>query len=163
MAVRNCKEIGENLQKIVTRLMANDNLVNLLFYNDSDPLAHQALTEDQKRVDVFNKLIRIVPRVTSKETTQSCIAIRVVNGMKIGSNDEFKAVKIAIEVFVPWDQWIFKNTNLRPFAILGEIQNSLDKKTINGLGKMQGGDFTLSFLTDEISCYEQTYEIIAYD
>ena len=36
MAVRNCAEIGENLQKIVTRLMANDELVNLLYFNDSD-------------------------------------------------------------------------------------------------------------------------------
>ena len=34
MAVRNCAEIGENLQKIVKRLMANDNFVNLLYYTD---------------------------------------------------------------------------------------------------------------------------------
>ena len=163
MAVRNCKEIGENLQKIVVRLMANDELVKLLYYNDNDPLAHAALTEEEKRVDVFNKLIRIVPRVTSKETTQSCIAIRVVNGIRIGSNVEFKTIRIAIEVFVPWDQWIFKNTNLRPFAILGAIQESLQGKTVNGLGKIQGGDFSLSFLTDEISCYEQTFDIITYD
>ena len=32
MAVRNCGEMGENLQKIVSRLLANDNLVNLLYY-----------------------------------------------------------------------------------------------------------------------------------
>jgi len=38
MAVRHCRELGENLQKIVTRLMANDRLVNLLYYTDKDPL-----------------------------------------------------------------------------------------------------------------------------
>ena len=32
MSVRNCREVGENLQKIVTRLMANDKLVNLIYY-----------------------------------------------------------------------------------------------------------------------------------
>ena len=32
MGVRNCAEIGENLQKIVTRLMANADLVNVLYY-----------------------------------------------------------------------------------------------------------------------------------
>lgn len=163
MAVRNCVEIGENLQKIVTRLMANDNLVKLLYYNDKDPLSHDALTDEQKRDFVFNKLIRIVPKVTSKETTQSCVAIRVVSGVKIGSNKEFKTLHLSIEVFTPWDQWVFKNTNLRPFAILGEIQRSLEDKTVNGLGKIQGGDFALSFLTDEISCYEQKFEIITYD
>lgn len=163
MGVRNCKEIGENLQKIVMRLLLNDELVNLLYYNDNDPLSHEMLTPEEKKEKVFNKLIRIVPRVTAKETTQSCIAIRITDGQKIGSNTEFKRIRLSIEVFVPWDQWIFKNTNLRPFAILGAIQSSLENKTVNGLGKIQGGDFSLSFLTDEITCYEQTFEIITYD
>lgn len=163
MAVRNCREIGENLQKIVSRLMANETLVKLLYYNDQDPLSHDNLTKEQKQKEVFNKLIKICPKVTTSETTQSIIAIRVVSGVAIPSNKEFKHVVIAIEVFVPWDQWIFKNSNLRPFAILGEIQDSLEDKTVNGLGKIDGGDFKLSFLTDEIGCYEQTYTITSYD
>lgn len=39
MAIRNCKEIGENLQKIVSKLLENDDLVNLLYYDCQDPLA----------------------------------------------------------------------------------------------------------------------------
>ena len=147
MAIRNCREIGENLQKIVTRLMANDDLVKLLYFNDADPFIHDALTDQEKKDLIFNKLIKIIPKVTSHETTQSVIAIRVVNGLKNASNNEFRNVRIGIEVFVPWDQWLFKSTNLRPFAILGLIQESLDGKTINGLGKLSGGDFTLSFWT----------------
>lgn len=163
MAIRNYREIGENLQKIVNRLMANDTLVKLLYYNDADPLKYENLTEDEKRREIFNKLIRIIPKVTAKETTRSVIAIRITSGNTISSNKEFKVINIAIEVFVPWDQWIFKSTNLRPFAILGEIQDSLDGKTINGLGKIDGGDFALSYLTDEIACYEQTFRITQYD
>ena len=163
MAVRNCREIGENLQKIITRLMANDDLVKLLYFNDADPFAHEALTEQQKKEEVFNKLIKIIPKVTAHETTQSVIAIRIVHGLKNSSNNEFRNVRIGIEVFVPWDQWLFKNTNLRPFAILGLIQESLDGKTINGLGKLSGGNFTLNFLTDELACYEATYDLISYD
>lgn len=163
MAIRNCREIGENLQKIVQRLLANDDLVKLLYYNDSDPLSHENVSEEEKRTAVFNKLIKIVPKVTAHETTNSVIAIRVVSGNAITANKEFRDVILGIEVFVPWDQWLFKNTNLRPFAILGLIQESLDGKTVNGLGKLQGGNFTLSFLTDEIGCYEATYQITAYD
>ena len=163
MAVRNCREIGENLQKIVDRLMANNNLVKLLYYNDADPLSHENLTEEEKRNLIFNKLIKVLPKVTAKETTQSLVAIRVVKGNKIGSNKEFRNITLAIEVFVPWDQWIFKNANLRPFAILGEIQESLEDKIVNGLGKIAGGDFALSYLTDEVSCYEQSFGITTYD
>ena len=163
MAVRNCAELGENLQKIVTRLMANDDLVKLLYYNDADPLSKPALTEEEKKKHIFNKLIRIIPKVGTQETTQSIIAIRIIRGSKIPSNKEFRNVDIGIEVFVPWDQWMFKNSNLRPFAILGEIQKSLEDKTINGLGKIVGGNFTLSFLTDEVACYQQDFNIVSYD
>lgn len=163
MGVRNCTEIGENLQKIVKRLMANDNLVNLLYYTDKDPLSQPHLTDQEKKEKVFEKLIKIVPRVGPKETANSIIAIRVVNGSKLNSNTEFRNVKIAVEVFVPLTQWIIKDTNLRPFAILGEIENSLEGKTVNGLGKIDGGNFDLNFLTEEIGAYEQTFWITTYE
>lgn len=163
MGVRNCAEIGENLQKVMKRLMANDNLVNLLYYTDKDPLNQPPLTEDQKKKEVYEKLIKVIPRVGPKETAHSVISIRVISGSKLNSNTEFKNVKIGIEVFVPLTQWIIRDTNLRPFAILGEIEKSLDGKKINGLGKMEGGDFDLNFLTEEIGAYEQTFWITSYE
>jgi hypothetical protein len=42
---------------------------------------------------------------------------------------------------------------------MGEILKSLNNKNVNGLGKIQGGDFALNFLTDEISCYEMNFSI----
>ena len=134
MGVRNCSDIGENLQKIMKRLMANNDLVNLLYYTDKDPLSQPHLTEEEKKEKIFEKLIKIVPSVEPREDEKSVVAIRVIGGNKIGSNTEFRNVKISIEVFVPMTVWIFKNTNLRPFAILGEIEKSLQGKTINGLG-----------------------------
>ena len=163
MGVRNCREIGENLQRIVKRLMANDNLVKLLYYTDKDPLSQPSLTQEQKQKEIFEKLIKVVPRIGPKETAHSMVAIRVANGSKLGSNTEFRNVKISIEVFVPLTQWIIKDTNLRPFAILGEIEESLEGKTVNGLGKLEGGDFDLSFLTEEIGVYEQVFYITAYE
>jgi hypothetical protein len=101
MGVRNCREIGENLQKIMKRLLANDNLVNLLYYSDKDPLSQPHLTEKEKKEKIFEKLIKIVPRVGPKEDAKSIIALRVVNGTKLSSNTEFRNVKISVEVFVP--------------------------------------------------------------
>lgn len=163
MGVRNCREVGENLQKIVKRLMANDNLVNLLYYTDKDPLNQPHLTEEEKREKIFEKLIKVTPRVGPKETDNSTVVVRVVGGSKLGSNTEFRNIKISVEIFVPLTQWIIKDTNLRPFAILGEIEESLEGKIVNGLGKMTGGDFDLNFLTEEIGAYEQTFWITAYE
>ena len=163
MNVRNCTDIGVNAQYIVKRLLANQNLLKLLYYTDKDPLSHDDLTPEQIQDEIFNKLVKIVPRVGPKETAHSIIAIRIARARGLASNNEFKNVNISVEVFVPMTQWIIKDTNLRPFAIMGEVQKSLNGKKIEGLGKLTGGDFSLNFLTEEISAYEQTFVLTSYD
>lgn len=163
MAVRNCAEIGENLQKIVRALMGNQNLLKYLYYTDKDPLSREDLTDEQKRKEVFEKLIKIVPRVGPKEDDKSIISIRVSRGATNAENSEFRDLLLSIEIFTPLTQWLLKSDNLRPFLIMGEIQKTLAGKKVNGLGKLSGGDFSLNYMTEEISCYEQMFSITTYD
>ena len=163
MSVRNCGELGANLQKIVTRLLSNDDLIKLLYYVDKDPLSQPALTKEEKQKNIYEKLLKITPRVVEDESNQSYIAIYVTRGSKVGGNNEFINIQITIDVVVPLETWIIKDSNLRPFAILGQIQESLEGKTINGLGKLTGGDFDLTRLTDKTSIYSQTFSIVQYD
>jgi hypothetical protein len=153
MGVRNCAELGENLQKIVKRLLANDDLVKLLYYEQDDPLSQSALSMEVKEKEVFEKLIKTVPRVGTKDTAKSVIVVYVQRAGKLSGNKEFRNVKILVDVIVPLTQWYIRDTNFRPFAILGQVQSSLDDKTINGLGKISGGDFELNFVTDDVICY----------
>ena len=162
MGVRNCQELGINLQKIVSRLLANDELVKLLYYENDDPLNGTALTQEAKQKEIFEKLIKTVPRVGTKDTAKSVIVVYVQKANKISGNKEFKNVRILVDVIVPLTQWYILSENLRPFAILGQVQKSLDEKTINGLGKISGGDFELNFVTDDVICYQQVFEITEY-
>lgn len=161
--VRNLGELGIDLQKIVSRLMANQNLVKLLYYTDKDPYNHKDLTDTQIKAYVYNKLIRVIPRVGPKETANSIIAIKVVSANTNPQNNQFRDILINIEVFVPLTQWMIKDSNLRPFAIMGEVHKTLSNKTIDGLGKIIGGDFAVNFFTEEISAYEMSYIITNYD
>ena len=163
MSVRNCAEMGLSLQKIVKRLLENDTLVNLLYYEDKDPLGQPTLDKEFKQKEIFEKLIKVVPHVGTNEDSKSRVVVYITKGGKNPKNNEFKNVNISVSVFVPLTNWIIKDTNLRPFAILGELQSSLDGKVINGLGRLSGGDFDLKLLTEEMSCYEQTYTLIEYD
>lgn len=162
MGVRNCADLGLNCQKIIKRLLSNKDLVKLLYYEGKDPLSQEDLTDEQIKEEVYEKLIKIVPRVGPKDTAKSVVSIRVIKGVMNKDNNQFTDFVIAIESFVPLTQWVIKDSNLRPFAIMGEIQKSLNGKTIDGLGKMSGGDFGLNFLTDEISCYEQSFYLTSY-
>lgn len=163
MATRNLADMGTNLQKIINRLQSNQNLLKLLYYSGKDPYSEDDLTIEQIKNEVFEKLIKVIPRVGPKETAQSIIVLRVVRGRSNEGNNEFRDFELDIEVFVPMTQWIIKDSNLRPFAIMGEIHKSLNNKTIDGLGKMVGGNFQVNFLTDEMSCYEMAYYITTYD
>lgn len=156
------REIGKNTQKIVNYLMENDNLVNLLWYTDQDPLSQTPLTKQQKKDWIFNKLIKLVPRLDLKDDAKSTISVFVSNTTRLG-NEEFRAVEITIEVFVPITQWIMKDSDLRPYAIMGEIQDSLDNRTINGLGKIKGGDFDYNFGSNEMTAFIQRFMITSYD
>ena len=161
--VRNLEELGFNLQKIVARLQANQNLLKLLYYTDKDPYSKADLTSTQIKEEVFEKLIKVVPRIGPKETANSIVSLRIVRGPIDSKNSEFRNINLGIEIFVPLTQWFIKDTNLRPFCIMGEIQNSLNGKVIDGLGKVHGGDFDANFFTEEISCYEMTYAFSLYD
>lgn len=161
--VRNFGELGVCLQNIISRLLNNQNLVKLLYYTGKDPLSEEDLTQEELQEKVYEKLLKIVPRVGPYETAQSIVSMRVVRGRGIQENSDFRDIIIHFEVFVPMTQWFIKDSNLRPFAIMGELQKSLNNKIINGLGRMQGGDFSLNFLTDEMSCYEIEYRIINYE
>lgn len=163
MGVRNCGELGTSLQKIVSRLMENDDLVNLLYYEDKDPLNQTHLTKEQKQKEIFEQLIKIVPLVGTNTDSKSRLVVYITRGSKIAQNKEFKNITINVSAFVPLTNWIIKDSNLRPFAILGQVQSSLDGKTINGLGKLSGGDFNLKVLTEEMSCYESVFELTEYD
>ena len=163
MSVRNLGELGLHLQKIITRLMANDVLVKLLYYPGQDPLAQDELTQEEKSEKIFNELIKVVPLISTREDSRSTIVIYVGHGQKISGNKEFRNIFITIDVIVPLSTWIIKDSNLRPFAILGQIQESLDGKIINKLGKLDGGDFDLVDITQENSIYSMTFSLTDYD
>lgn len=160
--VRNCKEIGLFLQKVMKRLMANQNLVKLLYYTNKDPLSAQPLSNEQVKEEIYNKLIKIIPRVEPKDNSNSIIVIKVDNGKINSQNGEFREIYFDIDVFVPLTQWFIKDENLRPFAILGAIQESLQNADVNGIGKITGGDFILNFLTEEMSCYTISFYTTTY-
>lgn len=157
--------MGPNLQNIVKRLIANQNLLKLLYYTDKDPFSQPDLTPAQIQKEIFDKLVKIVPRIGAeeKENAKSIVAFRVVRARKISSNNEFQNIVFSFEVFVPLTQWMLKDVSLRPFLIMSEVQKSLEGKTIDGLGKMEYGGFDINFLTEEMSCYEMIFNIITYE
>lgn len=163
MAVRNCADLGPNLLKIVKRLCANQTLLKLLYYTDQDPLSHPDLTEEQISEEVFNNLIKVIPHVEERTTMQTALVLRIDKGANLNPNEEFKFVSLDIEIFTPHTAWMIKGEQLRPFAVMGELQKSLKGKRVQGMGALEGGGFDFTISTNEVSCYEQHFRWMSYD
>jgi hypothetical protein len=84
-----------------------------------------------KKKEIYEKLIKVVPRVGPKEFDNSVVVVRVARGSKNPNNNQFRDLSIYVESFVPLTQWLVNDENLRPFLIMGEIQKSLDGKRMN--------------------------------
>ena len=89
--------------------------------------------------------------------------MRVVNGNANDENDEFRNINISFEIFVPLTQWFIKDANLRPFCIMGRILKRPKGENNRRDWEESGGNFSLNFLTEEMSCYEMSFSIITYD
>jgi hypothetical protein len=163
--VRYLQETGSNLIKMMKRLLANKELLRLLMYTDKDPLNPEKpeIKASEAYLNGDNGVVRIIPIIGAKENAQSIITLRVLKGVPSSGNSEFLDIYFAIEIFVPTEQWVIKGDNLRPYAIMGEIQKSLEGKTINGLGTIRGSGFSANFFTEEISAFIMNFRITQYN
>jgi hypothetical protein len=82
-------------------LLANDELVKLLYYTNIDPLAQTSLSEEDKKTKIFNDLICIIPNVGTREDSKAVIAVYIPKASGLSGNSEYKTVTIAIDIFVP--------------------------------------------------------------
>lgn len=155
-----CGELGPALRKITKIILANQNICKLLYYTDKDPLGNKDI--DSKN-ELYGDLVKVIPRLMPEESAHSYIVPVIVNGVRNRSNGEFRDFLIKIYIYVPMEQWIIKGDNLRPFAILGELQKSLDDKYITGLGTLHGGDFSLNLFTGNMTCYTIDFYLTNYD
>ena len=105
----------------------------------------------------------MVPKIGTKDNAQSIIVVYISGANGLGDNSEFKQVKISIDIYTPLTQWIIKDSNLRPFAIIGQIQKSLNGKTVNGLGQIKMRRLCLTLITEDVSCYQLNISVTEYD
>ena len=158
MGVRNLGEMGQNLQKIIKRLLANQNLCKLLYYTDKDPLNGENIPDT---TILYGKQITINPQYNPAEKDYSVVIPMIQHGRR-GKNDEFTDILIRIYIYVPQTQWIIKSDNLRPYLILGELQNSLEDKNINGLGTINCSDFVLNMVSEQMTSYYIDFNITQF-
>lgn len=156
------QELGPNLLKVAKKLTQNKELAMLLENTDLDPLNKEKHPEEVDGLKLLNKLIRIVPLVTTEEQNTKSKVVILFSGGSITSNNDNENIELTIAIYCPFKEWLIAGDTIRPFAIMAEVRKSLQDKRINGLGEIVYQGFDLSTLTEEMGAYIMRFRINAF-
>jgi len=159
MAFKDYGELSTILKNIVTRLLANQDLCKLLYYNDTNPLGHADIANTKT---LLNKEVRITPKVGPQETTKSKIVLLWTEGVKNLTNNEISDLVLKIYVYTPFTEWVIEGDELRIFLILSKIEKTLHGKEVSGLGRLLSLGFYMDMTTDELCAYRMEFKIDVY-
>lgn len=157
------QEHGRNLVKIAKRLAKNQNLVKLLMNTDLDPLNEKTHPDMIDGMKLLNKNIRFVPlMLIDDQKTTSKLVLLYDEGEINSYNSDNENMSLLINIYCPFEEWLIKGDNLRPFAIMAEVRKNLQGARINGLGELQYLGFNISTLTEEMGSYTMRFSINAF-
>ena len=141
--------INKDMRLLVDKFLSNDRLCKLLYYTDSNALDKNKLSNEQK-IGMFNKQIRIVPKLYVDNPVLNYIIISFDNFVE-SSNPEFRDNIIEFDIICHFDQWQLKDFDLRPYRIVAEIDSMLDKQRLTGIGLLEFYGAKEILLTDEFA------------
>ena len=131
---------------IVLELINNQDLLKCLYYNSSDALTQTNLTDeiiyqmiDQE--DLTNTKIYITP-FPSNIIDEAKSELRVYIRNFSPGNIRLSRIIFDFAIIVHNNLWVLDGGKQRPLVIIQEILNSLNGKSVSGLGKLNLMDNT---------------------
>lgn len=155
---RNFALMGENLFRIVNKLVDNKRVCRLLKYQDTTPFAQDK--PDIEGTDLLHKQIIIVPRIPENGIECSFIIV-VFDQFTINpANPDFKVCRIRFDIVCPYSEWVVNDADsLRPYLLMQEIDTMFNQKELNGLGTLQFTHSTPLVLSPQMGGYSMYYQI----
>lgn len=134
---RRFEVMGEDIFKIVDRIQRNQTILKLLKFTDTNPLAHEDLTQ-QEIDEMLHKNLLIVPKLPDEDQDKNCYIVVILDKYDVDPvNSDFKSVIIRFDVVCPFDKWIINGKTLRPYLILNELDKIFNEKKLAGIGNLR--------------------------
>ena len=157
MAQRNFAVMGENLFRIINRIMDNQKVCRLLKYQDANPLSEDK--EDVDGIDLLHDQIIVVPRIPESGVECSFVIVVFDQYTINPNNQDFKLCRIRFDIVCPFSEWTINANNLRPYLLMQEIDNMFNQASLSGLGKLQFTHSTPLVLSPQMGGYSMYYQI----
>lgn len=128
--------LEKDMEIITSKMMTNERLKKLLYYNSKDCLDRPELTQEQN-TEMFGKNIKLIPKMYIDPGVENYIIVSFDNFVQNATNPEFRDNMIEFDILCHFDQWQLKDFQLRPYRIAAELDSMFDKQHLTGIGKLE--------------------------
>jgi hypothetical protein len=154
----NFLDIGYNLKKILNRILKNDNLIKLLYYNVPDATSQPTLSNAQK-VALVNDYIKLVPKIPKDIELKNYLIINMDQFSPIEDEYNFRTFMLNFDVLCHAEYWIMDDYMLRPFKILHELDSMFNNSKLDSMGPSVFTNATQIVLNEELMGYSIFFRI----
>lgn len=161
--MRNFKAVGENIFRMVNKIVEDDDICKLLVYTDKTPLNHPPLSEEEK-MDLINNRILVVPKAPELDDVKGSYIIVLYDSFTINpANTEFKDVNLLFIVVCPPEDWIVNGDSLRPYLIMSRIDELFNGKKLANIGTLKFVRAERFVLNSQLSGYAMSYSSFEFN
>lgn len=139
----------KDMELIVNKMIKDERLKRLLYYNTKDALDKPNITSDQT-IELFGKNIKTVPKLYVDGSVLNYIIISFDSFTPSG-NPEFRDNMIEFDIICHFNQWQLKDFALRPYKIAAEIDTLFNGQKLTGIGELNFISGNQIILNDEFA------------
>jgi hypothetical protein len=155
---RNFLDLGGDLKSIINKILKNDNLVKLIYYNTPSIENQQNLTNEQK-VSLINTQIKMVPKIDKDLDFKNYVIVQFDKFVSFDEGTEFKQFLLNFDIICHSDFWIMDDYMLRPFKIMNEIDSMFNKSKLNSFGPVTFLSAEQLILNENLMGYSLFYRV----
>ena len=155
-------QMGKDLQLIMERLIENENIAKLLYYGEKDALSKQNLTATVK-LSMVNDHIKVVPVLPKDLEAKNYIIVQFDSFMPNSTdNMSYKEFLLTFDIFCNAQNWILDDYQLRPYAIMNEIDKMFNTSKLNSSGPINFIGANSISINENLLGFTVVYKIYDY-
>lgn len=151
--------IDKDFSLIVDKILSNNRLKKLLYYNSKDCLERENISAEES-LKLLGRNIKITPELPIDSSALTYITITFDDFQTNFTNPEFRDNTISFDIVCHFDQWQLRDFQLRPYRIAGELDAMLNNKRLTGIGLLEFVSARQITLGDEFAGLSLIYRAI---
>ncbi len=154
-------QVGKDLQTIMEKLVTNENIAKLLYYGDKDALSKPNVDVDTK-LSMVNDYIRVVPILPKDLEAKNYIIIQFDHFSPGADQMLTREFLVSFDIFCNAQNWILDNYQLRPYAIMSEIDKMFNLSKLNSFGPINFVGANGIIINENLLGFTLVYKIYDY-